>query len=408
MTVVARAKKQYEEPEASERFKEELVLLSTTCSAAAVAEAEAAFQGLAAGTGASLATTTPPTAASPGSASTATSSASPPACATKKRSFWSSGEKARFLEAYTEAGCSLKGEAGTRVVAAVGTRTLAQVRSHAQKFKKKLKKKLEADDAAASSPTTTPSPPASTKRPRSDDAAAPASSRKKPLPPAFAINEIPDRVFVFSGDVYIDGVHVPERILRRLISHLGGVGRKGISYSTDYVITNNVGSKDFNVEYAASHGAIVVSDAVLSELLEPGALEKAKKAYLANLKHVVLKTLASLTELDGARVVVTGRDQDLDRVALCAALRFHGATTFNKLENVKGATLVVRGVFNAGVTATEKLIEARLHGIPVVEVADLVALGLAAAPAPCASAAPSTRKRPLGDNSADVAPKRPR
>ena len=52
---------------------------------------------------------------------------------------------------------------------------------------------------------------------------------------------------------------------------------------------------------------------------------------------------------------------------------------------------------------TEKLIEARSCGIPVVEVANLHALWRAAAPAPCAVAAPSPRRRALAENLAPSA-----
>ena len=195
--------------------------------------------------------------------------------------------------------------------------------------------------------------------------------------------------------VYIDGEHVTERQLRRLVSYLGGEVRDVISYQTDYVITGDVNSEAYKVVNAASRGAIVVSGDDLSKLLTPEMFEKADAAYVANLKAPVTKTLASLGELAGACVVVTGRDRELERMALCAKLRSCGATTKDKVEDVKKATFVVRC---AGVTTTEKLMEARSCGIPVVEVANLHALWRAAAPTPCAVAAPSPGRRPLAEN----------
>ena len=287
------------------------------------------------------------------------------------------------------------------MVAAVGTRSPAQVRSHVQKYLKKLKKQLAAP--TPSSPTTTTPAAASTKRALDADASAPPSKRKKALPPRFTIAAIRGRIIVFSGEVYIDGEHVTERQLRRLVEYLGGEVRDGISYQTDYVIAGDVNSKAYKVVNAASRGAIVVSGDDLSKLLTPEMFEKADAAYVANLKAPVTKTLSSLGELAGALVVVTGRDHELERMALCAKLRSCGATTKDKVEDVKKATFVVRCAFNAGVTMTEKLIEARSCGIPVVEVANLHALWRAAAPAPCAVAAPSRRRRALAENLAPSA-----
>ena len=288
------------------------------------------------------------------------------------------------------------------MVAAVGTRSPAQVRSHAQKYLQKLEKQLAAP--APSSPTTTaPSPPAaaSTKRALGAEAPAPLSKRKKALPPQFTIAAIRGRIIVFSGKVYFHGEHVTERKWRRLVAYLGGEVRSQISSQTDYVITNDVNAPVNNVANAASHGATVVSDDDLSKLLTPEMFEKADAAYVANLKAPVTKTLASLGELAGACIVVTGRDRELERMALCAKLRSCGATTKDEVGDVKKATFVVRCA--SGVTMTEKLIEARSCGIPVVEVANLHALWRAAAPAPCAVAAPSPRRRALAENLAPSA-----
>ena len=314
---------------------------------------------------------------------------------------WSPCEHDRFVEAFMKERGNLRGDAGKRVLAAVPTRSWTQVYTCAQKFRRRL---LAA--AALISPTTTTSPPpnaASTMRPCDDATAAPLPKRKKPLPPPFTIAAIRGRIIVFSGEVYIDGEHVTERQLRRLVSYLGGEVRDAISYQTDYVIAGDVNSKAYKVVNAASRGATVVSDDGLSTLLTPEMFEKADAAYLANLKAPVTKTLASLGELAGACVVVTGRDRELERMALCAKLRSCGATTKDKVEDVKKATFVVRCAFNAGVTMTEKLIEARSCGIPVVEVANLHALWRAAAPAPCAVAAPSPRRCALAENVAPSA-----
>ena len=311
---------------------------------------------------------------------------------------WSPCEQARFGSAFMKERGNLRGDAGKRVLAAVRTRSLTQFNKYAQTFRKRLL----AAAAALSLPTTTPSPPAaaSTKRALDADAPAPLPKRTKALPPQFTIEAIRGRIIVCSGEVYFDGEHVSERKWRRLVAYLGGEVRTAISYQTDYVFAHDVNAPVNNVANAASRGAIVVSDDVLTKLLTPEMFEKADAAYLANLKAPVTKTLSSLGELAGACVVVTGRDRELERMALCAKLRSCGATTKDKVGDVKKATFVVRC---AGVTTTEKLMEARSCGIPVVEVANLHALWRAAAPAPCAVAAPSPRRRALAENLAPSA-----
>ena len=346
---------------------------------------------------------TPLNSASSASTTTTSPTAPPPASGFNKGR-WSADEEALFEPAF-QAECFGK-QAGYqhRISAIVRTRSPEQVRTHAQKYLKKLEKQLAAP--APSSPTTTTPPPvaaASTKRALDADASAPPSKRKKALPPPFSLAAIRGRIIVFSGKVYIHGEHVTERQLRRLVEYLGGGVRDVISYKSDYVIAGDVNSEAYKVVNAASRGAIVVSGDDLSKLLTPEMFEKADAAYVAKLKAPVTKTLASLGELAGACIVVTGRDRELERMALCAKLRSCGATTKDKVGDVKKATFVVRCAFNAGVTMTEKLIEARSCGIPVVEVANLHALWRAAAPAPCAVAAPSPPRRALAENLAPSA-----
>ena len=314
---------------------------------------------------------------------------------------WSPDEHARFVEAYTKERGSLRGNAGERVLAAVGTRSRAQVRSHAQKYQAKLL----AAAAALSSPTSaTPSPTAaaSTKRPCDDATAAPSAKRSKQLPPPLSLATIPGSTVVCSNWITIRGQRLTHREFGWLFEYLGATVKTDVSRKTSYLILDrDADPEKGKAARAAELGFRVVTDDVVSELLADDTFALAKRAQLAKHRHVV-GSLGSLAEAKGKLFVPTGTFPGLSKDQLCAALEACGAKFSDQLADVKRAAFLVQGKA-AGAAPSEKLTEARLYGIPVLEASVLVGLGLAAAPAPCAVAAPSPRRRALAENLAPSA-----
>jgi len=285
------------------------------------------------------------------------------------------------------------------VVAAVGTRSLSQLRSYAQKFRPKLL----AAAAALSLPTTTPPPAAaSTKRPCDDATAAPSAKRSKQKPPPFSLATIPGSTVVCSNWITIRGQRLTHREFGWLFEYLGATVKTGVSGKTSYLILDRDADLDKGKAARAEElGFRVVTDDVVSELLADDTFALAKRAQLAKHRNVV-GSLGSLAEAKGKLFVPTGTFPGLSKDQLCTALEACGAKFSDQLADVKRAAFLVQGKA-AGAAPSEKLTEARLYGIPVLEASVLVGLGLAAAPAPCAVAAPSPRRRALAENLAPSA-----
>jgi len=314
---------------------------------------------------------------------------------------WSPDEHDRFAVAFRAENGDLRGDALTRVFAAVRTRSPTQIKSHAQKYRQKL---LAA--AALISPTSaTPPPPdaASTMRPCDDATAAPSAKRSKQLlPPPLSLATIRGRTVVCSNWITIRGQRLTHREFGWLFEYLGATVKTDVSRKTSYLILDrDADPEKGKAARAAELGFRVVTDDVVSELLADDTFALAKRAQLAKHRHVV-GSLGSLAEAKGKLFVPTGTFPGLSKDQLCAALEACGAKFSDNLADVKRAAFLVQGKA-AGAAPSEKLTEARLYGIPVLEASVLAGLGLAAAPAPCAVAAPSPHRRALAENLAPLA-----